>query len=71
MRNHLRNTEEALTLNISQMFPRLCTQATYFEDAEFASRKQKCFAIDNDVIILRNLAKKTVKRVYFKIAPVS
>ena len=43
-RNHLGNTEETLTLNVSQMFPRLGTQATYLEDAEFASRKQKCFA---------------------------
>ena len=43
-RNHLGNTEETLTLNVSQMFPRLRTQATYLEDAEFASRKQKCFA---------------------------
>ena len=44
MRNHLGNTEETLTLNVSRMFDRLRTQATYFEDAEFASRKQKCFA---------------------------
>ena len=44
MRNHLGNTEEKLTLNISRMFPRLRTQATYLEDAEFASQKQKCFA---------------------------
>ena len=36
-------TEETLTLNVSRMFPRLRTQATYLEDAEFASRKQKCF----------------------------
>ena len=43
-RNHLGNTEEALTLNASRMFPRLRTQATYLEDTEFASRKQKCFA---------------------------
>ena len=26
------------------MFPRLLTQATYLQDAEFASWKQKCFA---------------------------
>ena len=43
-RNHLGNNEETLTLNVSRMFPRLRTQATYFADAEFASRKQKCFA---------------------------
>ena len=43
-RNHLGNTEETLTLNVSRMFPHLRTQATYLEDAEFASRKQKCFA---------------------------
>ena len=42
--NHLGNTEETLTLNVFRMFPRLCTQATYLEDAEFVSRKQKCFA---------------------------
>ena len=40
----LGNTEETLTLNVSRMFPHLCTQATYLEDAEFASQKQKCFA---------------------------
>ena len=39
-RNHWGNTEETLTLNVSRMFPRLRTQATYLEDAEFASRKQ-------------------------------
>ena len=44
MRNHLGNTEETLTFNVSRMFPRLCTQATYLEDVEFVSRKQKCFA---------------------------
>ena len=38
------NTEDTLTLNVSRMFPRLRTQATYLEDAEFAPRKQKCFA---------------------------
>ena len=43
-KNHLGNTEETLTFNVSRMFPRLRTQATYLEDAEFASRKQKCFA---------------------------
>ena len=43
-RNHLRNTEETLTLNVSRMFPCLHTQATYVVDAEFASRKQKYFA---------------------------
>ena len=42
--NHLGNTEETLTLNVSWMFPCLRTQATHFEDAEYASRKQKCFA---------------------------
>ena len=44
MRNHLGNTEDRLTLNVSRMFPRLHTQATYLVDAEFVSRKQKCFA---------------------------
>ena len=39
-RNHLENTEET----VSRMFPCLHTQATYLEDAEFASRKHKCFA---------------------------
>ena len=43
-RNHLGNTEETLTLNVSRMFPRLRPQATCLEDTEFASRKQKCFA---------------------------
>ena len=43
-RNHLGNTEEILILNVFRMFPRLRTQVTYLEDAEFASRKQKCFA---------------------------
>ena len=43
-RNYLGNTEETLTLNVSRIFPRLRTQGTYLEDAEFASRKQKCFA---------------------------
>ena len=43
-RKHLGNTEEALTLNVSQLFPRLCAKTTYFEDGEFASWKQKCFA---------------------------
>ena len=42
--NHLENTEETLTLNVSRMFPRLRTQAKYLEEAESASRKQKCFA---------------------------
>ena len=42
-RNHLGNTEETLTLNVFRMFPRLRTQATYLEDAEFASQKKKCF----------------------------
>ena len=36
-RDHLGNTEGTLTLNVSRMFPRLRTQATYLEDAEFAS----------------------------------
>ena len=39
----LGNTEETLTLNVFRMFPRLRTQATCLEDAEFASRKQKMF----------------------------
>ena len=43
-RKHLRNTEEALAFNVSQLFPRLRAKATYSEDVEFASRKQKCFA---------------------------
>ena len=43
-RNHLGNTEETLTLNVSRLFPRLRTQATYFEDAKFISRKQTVFA---------------------------
>ena len=43
-RNHLGNTEETLTLNVFRMFPRLRTQATYLEDAEFAYQKKKCFA---------------------------
>ena len=43
-RNHLGKTEETLTLNVSRTFPRLHTQATYLENAEFAFRKQKCFA---------------------------
>ena len=42
-RKHLGNIEETLTLNASRLFPRLLTQATYFEDAEFASRKQRMF----------------------------
>ena len=40
-RNHLGNTEETLTLNVSRMFPRSSTQATYVDDVEFASRWQK------------------------------
>ena len=36
--------EETLTLNVSRMFPRLRAQATYLEDAEFASQKHKSFA---------------------------
>ena len=39
-RKHLGNIEETPTLNVSRMFPSLRT-ATYLEDAEFASRKQK------------------------------
>ena len=55
-RNHLGNTEETLTLNVSRMFPRLRTQATYLEDAEFASRKQNCFtSFDNIVSNIREL----------------
>ena len=42
--NYLGNTEETLTLNVSRMFPSLHTQGTYLEGAEFASKKQKCFA---------------------------
>ena len=38
-RKHLGNTEEALTLNVSRMFPHLRILATYFEDREFASQK--------------------------------
>ena len=33
-RNHLGNTEETLTFNVSRMFPHLRTQATYLEDAK-------------------------------------
>ena len=55
-RNHLRNTEETLTLNVSRMFPHLRTQATYLEDAEFASQKQNCFtSFDNIVSNIREL----------------
>ena len=36
-KNHLANTEETLPSNVSRLFPLLRTQATYFEDAEFAS----------------------------------
>ena len=43
-RKHLRNTEEALTFNVSQLFSRLRAKATYSEDVKFASRKHKCFA---------------------------
>ena len=35
---------ETRALNVSPLFLRLCAQATYFEDAEFASRKQTVFA---------------------------
>ena len=44
-RNHLRDTEETLTLDVSRMFPRLHTQATYHEDTEFGSHKQWGFII--------------------------
>ena len=33
-RNHFGDIEETLTLNVSGMFPRLCTQATYLADAD-------------------------------------
>ena len=36
-KNHLGNTEETLTSNVSRLFPRLRTEATYFEDVEFPS----------------------------------
>ena len=39
----LANTEETMTLNVSRLFPHVRTQATYFEDAEFASRGEKMF----------------------------
>ena len=42
-RNHLENTEETLALNVSRMVPCFRIQATYLEDAEFASQKQKMF----------------------------
>ena len=34
---YLGNTEETLTSNVYRLFPRLRTQATYFENAEFVS----------------------------------
>ena len=37
--------EEAMTLNVSRMLSRLHTHATYVEDAEFVSRKQKYFVL--------------------------
>ena len=43
MRNHLGNTEEILTSNVSRTFPHLRTQTTYLADAEFASWRQQCF----------------------------
>ena len=36
-KNHLGNTEKTLTSNVFRLFLRLLTQATHFEDAEFAS----------------------------------
>ena len=39
----LGNIEKTLTLNASRLFLRLCTQAMYFEEAEFASQKQIMF----------------------------
>ena len=42
-RKQLGHNEEPLTSNASRMFPHLRTQATYFEDVELASRKQKVF----------------------------
>ena len=39
----LGNTEETLTLKVSRMFLRLCSHATYAEDEEFASPKQRTF----------------------------
>ena len=47
MRNHLGNTEEILTFNVSQMFPHLRKQATYLEDAELLSWKQNCTPIQH------------------------
>ena len=38
-RKHLGNTEEALTLNASRLFPRLHAKAIHLEDLKFASRK--------------------------------
>ena len=35
--------KKKMTSNVFQLFPRLRTQGTYFEDAEFASWKQKMF----------------------------
>ena len=43
-RKHLRNPEEALTFNVSRLFPHLRAKATYSEDVEFTPGKQKCFA---------------------------
>ena len=57
-RNYLGNSEETLTLNVSRMFPRLRTQATYLENAEFASRKQKCFPYSHPYNIVSNIDSK-------------
>ena len=42
-RRHLRNTEGTQTMNVSPLFPRLHSHATYVEDVEFASQKPKRF----------------------------
>ena len=49
-RKHLGNTEETLTLNVSRLFPHLCPQTTYFEDVEFASRKQNILLLPSRLL---------------------
>ena len=69
------NTEEALTFKVSQLFPRLCAKATlYSEDAEFASRKQKCsasFSIAHPCNIVINIDSKCFPGNVSSFAPAS
>ena len=53
-RKHLGNAEEALTLNVSRLFPRLHAKATYFEDVEL------CLGNRNVLLLSRLLTPATL-----------